>query len=208
MTWVRFDDLFPIHRKVGPLDDATFRLLVEAVFWCSRSLTDGRIRVDELDSISRRANRTRAAKLVERGLWHSAGTLCESEHCPAPGPDGWVIHDYLQYQPSRAKVVAEQQAKAERQKRWLEKRNERRTGDASQTASSDESKDAPPSPTPSPPRREAGTGVPEKRPAAAGDGAAAGRGNQDQPRPAYCPTCANALDSAYHRRNCAKTSAA
>jgi hypothetical protein len=198
VTWVRFDDLFPIHRKVGPLDDATFRLAVEAVFWCSRSLTDGRIRVDELDSISRRANRTRAAKLVERGLWHDAAYVCESENCPEPGPDGWVIHDYLQYQPSRAKVVADAAAKAERQKKWLAKMAERRNGDTSH----DKSKDDAPSPTPSPPRREAGTGVPEKRPAADHAYGAADRSK------IRCPTCGNTLESAYHQNTCRNTSAA
>jgi hypothetical protein len=33
MTWVRFDDQFPIHRKMTGLSDAAFRLHVLAIFW-------------------------------------------------------------------------------------------------------------------------------------------------------------------------------
>jgi len=163
------------------------------VFWCSRSLTDGRIAADELASISKRANKTRAAKLVERGLWHPAGTLCASDHCPEPGEDGWVIHDYLQYQPSRAKVVSEQQMKAERQKRWVARQAERRVSPASKDIA----------PSPSPPRREAGTDVPEKRPAAVDAFGAAGHRSAKP-----CPTCGNKLDSAYHLNTCQRTQSA
>lgn len=121
MTWVRFDDLFPLHRKVAPLDDAAFRLATEAVFWCSRNMTDGRIGADDLASLSRRATRPRIAKLVERGVWHEASHECDSLNCPEPGPDGWVIHDYLAYQPGRDKVEKDRAGKVARQHRWLAK---------------------------------------------------------------------------------------
>ena len=45
---LRFDDQFPIHRKVSGLSDAAFRLHVEAIFWCDRNLTDGFIREPRL----------------------------------------------------------------------------------------------------------------------------------------------------------------
>lgn len=150
MTWVRRDDQASIHRKVAPLDDATYRLWSEAIEWSSRNLTDGQIGDDELAEVSKRGNKVRAAKLVERGLWHVAGRQCLSPKCPPSGEGGWVIHDYLDYQPSREKVRAEQAAKAERQRRWME----RRKGDASKDEPRDASQDGSVTPTPSPPRPE------------------------------------------------------
>lgn len=163
MPWVRFDDQKPIHRKVAPLDDATYRLWDESIHWAARNLTDGRISRGQFPEISRRATNKRAATLVRQELWHEAGHKCSSPKCPPSGPDGWVIHDYLDYQFDREKVIKDRKDKADRQARWLEKKKQAR--DASHNASANASRDAPddvaPSPTPSPPRREAGTGVPE-----------------------------------------------
>lgn len=152
MSWVRRDDQASIHRKVAPLDDATYRLWSEAIEWCSRNTTDGRISKGELATVSRRASVVRADTLVRQGLWHRAGWHCVSDKCPPSEGDGWVVHDYLDYQPSREKVRAEQAAKAERQRKWQEKRRQQKDAsqdtskDASQRASPDVSKDDAPSP--------------------------------------------------------------
>ena len=65
-----------------------------------------------------------AAECVKRDVWHDAQAPCESEKCPGPVdntyPQGWVIHDYWEYQPSKAQVVKERQASAERQRKWRE----------------------------------------------------------------------------------------
>ncbi len=197
MTWVRFDDQFPIHRKVAPLDDATYRLCSEAIPWSSRNRTDGRISAADLAGVSKRATRQRAAKLVERRLWHVAGFECDSEACPPSGEDGWVIHDYWDYQPTAAKVKADLAAKAERTRRW----RERRTGDGARDASRNAPVTLPPSP--SPPRRGEGTGKPvPDRPAADHAFGAADRNKK------RCPTCGNALDSAYHLNTCQRTEVA
>lgn len=110
MPWVRFDDQFPIHRKAAGLSDAAFRLHVSAIFWCARNLTDGVVPAGDLEDVSARVRTpTRfAAELVIRGLWHPGDEECNSDQCAAsgaPGVDGWVIHDYLEYQPSRSKVL-------------------------------------------------------------------------------------------------------
>lgn len=203
MTWVRYDDSFPIHRKVAPLDDATFRLHSEAIFWCSRNTTDGRIAADELHTISTRATVQRVGKLIGRNLWHAAGHECPSEKCPPAGPDGWVIHDYLEYQPTKEKVRAEAAAKAERQRRWIEsKRGASR--DASHVASQQSSRDGPEDHAPSPPRpapKEAGAGHPQRLPAAVGGVAAAGSEPNHRSSPP-CRECGNATTSAYHRNVC------
>jgi hypothetical protein len=202
MTWVRRDDQASIHRKVAPLDDATYRLWSEAMEWCSRNGTDGVIRADELSDVSKRGTRPRAVKLVERGLWHAAGDDCDSEKCTPPGPDGWAVHDYLDYNPPRAQVLAEKKAKAERTQRW---RDKKRNGDASpghHVTDTYPGGDASPS-RPVPPRPEGGGGGAPVAPPAAVGGVAAASGESKPQRP--CRTCGNALDSAYHRGPCLRS---
>lgn len=142
MPWVRFDDQYPIHRKVSVLTDAAFRLDVEAKCWSSRNLTDGRVAADELEAVRAKATRAHAAELVRRGLWHDAGHQCPSAQCAPPGPDGWVIHDFLDYNPSRSQAVAEREAKSKRQQRWREAKVGRRNGDASTSRDVDAGVDA------------------------------------------------------------------
>jgi hypothetical protein len=193
MPWVRFDDQYPIHRKVAGLTDGAFRLDVEALCWSARNRTDGRIAVDDLPNVDRKARTGRqVAELVRRGRWHEAGYECPSEHCPPSGPDGWVIHDFLEYQPSSDKVAREKAAKAERQRRWIEARKNGR--DASKQASHDASKDAAPgdaAPAPTRPApKEGGGGAPAATAARRAAAGAGGGGRKDQNhaavRPANC----------------------
>lgn len=183
MPWVRFDDGFPEHRKVATLSDAAFRLHVQAVHWCARHLTDGVVDRGELSTVTRLRKPDRVvAELVARGLWHEAGQVCDSEDCPASSgtSSGWIIHDYLEYQPSKEKATRERKAKAERQKRWSEKR--KGALDASIDASQDASKDAAPHPHPHPPRRRRVQGAaPEHSPAGASEAGAAGRAGPTGP---------------------------
>jgi hypothetical protein len=116
MPWVRFDDQFPIHRKVKGLTDAEFRLHTEAIFWCARNLTDGYVARDELRDVSGISKPERhLAALVRRGLWVEA-------------EGGWLIHDYLTYQPARAKVMQTREARAEAGRRGGLKSGESRRG--------------------------------------------------------------------------------
>jgi hypothetical protein len=126
MPWVRFDDHFPVNRKVDGLSDTAFRLHVSAIFWCARNLTDGVVPEEDLELVTARVRAPArfGTELVRRGLWHEAGFQCDSEDCPPSGPNGWVIHDYWEYQPSKSKVVAERAANAERQARWRERQAE------------------------------------------------------------------------------------
>lgn len=133
MPWVRFDDQFPINRKVTRLSDAAFRLHVSAVFWCARNLTDGVVPEEDLDDVSARVRTPGrfVPELLDRGLWHEVGTECSSPNCPADpnnavtapvtADKGWIIHDYLDYQPSKDQVLTDRAGSAERQKRWRER---------------------------------------------------------------------------------------
>jgi len=123
MPWVRFDDQFTIHRKVDGLSDAAFRLHTSAIFWSARNLTDGSVTREDLDGVSARVRTPErfAAECKKRGVWHLGDEDCPSEKCPADGSgdgDGWIIHDYWEFQPSKVQVVRDRAAAAERQAKW------------------------------------------------------------------------------------------
>lgn len=91
MPWtVNFDEQFPWHPKVARLSDPAFRLYVHAVCWASRAKTDGAIPSADLQHVvpGLRRRESFAAELVDAGLL---------EETP---PLGWVVHDYLDHQPS------------------------------------------------------------------------------------------------------------
>lgn len=110
---LRFDDQFPLHRKVSQLSDGAFRLHVEAIFWCARNLTDGFIAQDDLGGVSRyRQPRGYVTECVRRGSWHEVNDGTISQECdecrqryPALTGNGFVIHGYLDWQQTRTKVL-------------------------------------------------------------------------------------------------------
>jgi hypothetical protein len=111
MPWVKLDDRFPSHRKVALLSDRAFRLHVSALCWCSENLTDGRIADRELPLVAHvRGIKATAQQLEAAGVWDRAD-------------GGWVIHDYLDYNPSREQVLAERKKNAERQERFRQRKN-------------------------------------------------------------------------------------
>lgn len=97
MTWVRVDDRFPHHPKVGSIPPryrlAAMGLHIEAMCYCSTYLTDGVVPAHVVRSYPRPL----VEVLVNAQLWHRAG-------------DGAIqIHDYLDYNPSKEVVQAERQ---------------------------------------------------------------------------------------------------
>ncbi|MCX5522245.1 hypothetical protein OG342_05100 [Streptomyces bobili] len=111
MTWVKLDDRFPSHRKIALLSDRAFRLHVSAMCWCAENLTDGHIGERELPLIAHVRNIKATAKaLEEAGVWDRTD-------------DGWAIHDYLDYNPSREQVQAERKKNAERQEKFRRRKN-------------------------------------------------------------------------------------
>ncbi|MFJ7999027.1 hypothetical protein ACIQ7D_18030 [Streptomyces sp. NPDC096310] len=123
MPWVRLDDRFPSHRKVALLSDRAFRLYVSALCWCSENLTEGAISKRELPVVARLRGMNKAVTELEAaGLWDRT-------------PDGWMVHDYLEYNPDRARVKADRESNAARQKAWRDrKRAEREAKRAAEEA--------------------------------------------------------------------------
>lgn len=111
MPWVKLDDRFPSHRKIALLSDRAFRLHVAAICWCAENLTDGRITDRELTLVTRvRGVKATAKQLEDAGLWDRTD-------------DGWAIHDYLDYNPSRDQVLADRKKNAERQEKFRRRKN-------------------------------------------------------------------------------------
>lgn len=88
MTWVRLDETMVEHPKVAQLSDAAFRIHIDALCYANRNLTDGFVPT----VIAHRRSRRRAAELVAAGVWDAA-------------PGGYQIHDFHDYQPTKAEVI-------------------------------------------------------------------------------------------------------
>lgn len=105
MTWLRLDNGFPDHPKVIGLTDAAFRLEVEAICYAHRQRTDGVI-----PDTYRRGHARAVDELVTARLW-----------VPAP-EGGWLLHDYLAWQTSRAALEDIRKARSEAGRRGAAKR--------------------------------------------------------------------------------------
>jgi hypothetical protein len=104
MAWAKLDDQFVEHPRISRLSDKAFRLHVASICHAARKLTDGHI--SETDGrVLRALTRTGARhvdELLETGVW----TL--------NGGDGWMIRDYLDYNPPADEVKEKRKAEAER----------------------------------------------------------------------------------------------
>jgi hypothetical protein len=109
VSWAKLDDKFPRHRRVRRLrrDVASKWLHVVAICFCCEHLTDGHIDAIDLEQIIAEADIPKAAgvrsvpRLVEAGLWEET-------------PNGYLIRDFLDYNPSSEKVRAGRAAARER----------------------------------------------------------------------------------------------
>ena len=111
MAWARIDDGFVDHPKVLRIWDrcpAAIGLHVRAIAYCSKHLTDGRIprvAVTALSPVQRDRDEQTGA-LLDLGAWYWD-----------EGEDTFVIHDYEDYQPTRAEVAEKRQKDRDRKNR-------------------------------------------------------------------------------------------
>jgi hypothetical protein len=101
MSYVALDDNFPDHPKVAGLSDKAFRLHIAVLCRCGRFLTDGEAGKGMLVSVRYGTNAAAIKELVDAGLWEREG-------------EGYRVHDYLVYNPSKAQVQAKRDAAKER----------------------------------------------------------------------------------------------
>jgi len=91
VTWVRLDEGFATHPKVFGLSDQAFRVHVQALCYCGQHLTNGFVPAGL-------APVAVTKELVAHGLW-------------SPMKDGFEVHDYLAYNPSREQVLSTRDSK-------------------------------------------------------------------------------------------------
>lgn len=95
MPWVKVDEDFYDHPKFLELSAGAIGLWVIGLAYSNRYLTDGELTKRGLARAYPGADREKHAKaLVTAGLWDATD-------------DGWQVHDYLKYQPSKAQVEAQ-----------------------------------------------------------------------------------------------------
>jgi hypothetical protein len=96
----------PTTWKIEGLRDDAFRLYVAGLVWCCAHETDGFVGRRTLHLLHPTAEDlpNLAARLVTAGLWETA-------------EGGWMVHDFLEYQTSRADRDAERAAARERKRK-------------------------------------------------------------------------------------------
>lgn len=109
MAWAKLDDQFNNHpktREAWRTDPVSVGLYALALSWAAQYETDGRVTPawveDQLPDEEQRTSAVSA--LVNAGLWVENG-------------NGWVIHDYLEYNPSKAEIQAKREADKQRKAR-------------------------------------------------------------------------------------------
>lgn len=105
MPWVRIDENFPEHPKVVAAGEDAAWLFVCALGYCNRHLTDGVVPAGALRLLTGHKTPQRlAARLVDVGLFE-------------PHEEGYLVHDFLDYQPSKASIEEERSKARQRMAR-------------------------------------------------------------------------------------------
>lgn len=104
--WTKLDDGFCENPKVVSVGPLAGWLHVMALLYCGRNLTDGFIPASMAPRLADWRNVVEthgpvcplklAKRLEDAGLW-----VFQADRC------GWVVHDYLKYQPSKAQVLSD-----------------------------------------------------------------------------------------------------
>jgi hypothetical protein len=113
MGWLKIDDGFRDHPKIIQLSDAAFRLHVCAMSWCAEGCTNGVVKGVVMKDLRRLVRRrvkleTLVDELVSFGLLERVG-------------DDYVIHDFLDYNPSREQVLARRAGNRNRQQSFRQR---------------------------------------------------------------------------------------
>lgn len=108
MTWARLDDSFYDHPKVLRLWSrcpAAIALHVRAMSWCAKHEQDGRLPKEVVEAISpvQSDRDEQIAALTDEGAWHKT-------------EEDFVIHDFLDYNPSRQEIGDRKERDRERKR--------------------------------------------------------------------------------------------
>lgn len=134
MPYLNNDDAEDDNPRVEALSDAAYRLRESAKKYAARNLTDGFITRAKSRMLTATGKDAVWAELVRSGLVHDIGEGCdrptsvEARTCPAEGKPGcYLIHDYLQWNHSRAWWENRRREEAERKAKYRARKNKRPT---------------------------------------------------------------------------------
>lgn len=109
MTYLLLEGEFAENTKIQGLSDKAFRLHVTGLTHCARNLTDGAISEIDLRKLAAISAIARPnvviTQLQTAGLWE-------------PNGSGWIIHDYLEHNPSRRELLEKRAKARSRKRRW------------------------------------------------------------------------------------------
>lgn len=128
MPWARLDDGLNNDAKLNALSSDAYRLWVRGLVFCQKNLTDGFIPADELPLLLHFAKERERQRIVAEllsgrprvgkgPLWHEI-------------EGGYQMHDYLDHNDPRDKVLAERARAKERLDRYHKKRESERVPNA------------------------------------------------------------------------------
>lgn len=134
MPYLNTDDGMDEHPKIDALSDAAYRLLMASMHYSARKLTDGLVPLSKARRLTATGTDAVAAELVRAGAWHDLGEGCsvatsiEDRTCHEEGQPGhYIVHDYLQWNHSKAWWEKRRRDDAERRRKYLARKNKGRT---------------------------------------------------------------------------------
>lgn len=116
MAWARFDDRYDDSKKIKRAwrqHPRAVGLHAMAITYCARHETDGEVDLEWLEEKLPRAVERRKVldALIGAGLF-----------APNADGDGFIVNDYLEYNPSRDELRARREARANAGKKGAEQR--------------------------------------------------------------------------------------
>lgn len=106
MSWIKLDDQWMEHPKIIRAGRDARDMWLASITWCAKYLTDGEFPANLLPSLAASAGvdvancQTFASTLIDVGLWDAT-------------PNGYAVHDYLKYNPSKQEVSDTREARKE-----------------------------------------------------------------------------------------------
>lgn len=136
MSWSKFDDQFYLNPKNAAMDRDEQDLYFASIIYANGQLTDGFIPAGvlmmlciwakiEFEANAQASAQAIANHLIEHGYWENA-------------KGGFQIHDFLDWNPSRAEILALREARSEAGKRGGQKSARKRAEDQASAQAQDQ----------------------------------------------------------------------
>lgn len=117
MPYLNLDDNYPDHPKIEALSDGAYRLHGSLMFYAARFGLDGYLSVSQMTG--RKGYRPGSLReLIEGGLVHDKGDGCGTATCPFGLSGHYLLHDFLQWNKSKAWWTEKRRKDAERLAKW------------------------------------------------------------------------------------------